>query len=85
MQATQTTEAASVLRTPGSVRTGLGLLTIGELSQRLKIHPVTTRGLYRRKIIPGLKLGHRTLRFDYPAVILALEKINDPALAQAKR
>ena len=49
------------------------MLTLNELAERLKIHPQTIRGLYRRKVIPGLKIGHRTLRFNYAAVIDALQ------------
>ena len=55
------------------------LLTLDQLALRLKVHPVTARGLYRRRVIPGLKLGHRTLRFDYPAVLAALQAAGDPA------
>jgi len=55
------------------------LLTIDELSQRLRIHPTTARGLYRRGKIPGLKLGYRTLRFEYEKVVEALRQANDPA------
>lgn len=57
------------------------LLTLAELAQRLRLHPDTARGLYRRKVIPGIKLGHRTLRFDYDQVIQALRAANDPAVA----
>lgn len=60
------------------------LLTLDELAKRLRMHPVTARGLYRRKVIPGLKIGHRTLRFDYPAVLAALQAAGDQA-AQADR
>ena len=55
------------------------LLTIDELAQRLKLHPVTLRGLWRRRLIPGIKLGHRTLRFEYVAVVDALKKAGDPS------
>jgi excisionase family DNA binding protein len=48
------------------------LITIEELSGRLSCSVSTARGLYRRKVIPGMKLGHRTLRFSYPEVIEAL-------------
>ncbi len=57
------------------------LLTLDELAKRLQIHPVTARGLYRRKKIPGLKIGHRTLRFEYAAVLAALQAAGDPAAA----
>lgn len=59
--------------------TGEELLTLEELAQRLRLHPDTARGLYRRGIIPGLKLGHRTLRFEYSQVIEALRQAHDPA------
>jgi len=55
------------------------LITIADLAARLKIHTTTARGLYRRGIIPGIKLGHRTLRFDYAAVVDALRRNDDPA------
>ena len=60
------------------------LLTLGELSERLRLHPVTTRGLYRRGRIPGIKLGHRTLRFDYDAVLARLQADGDPAADTAR-
>jgi len=55
------------------------LLTLEELAERLRLHPDTARGLYRRKVIPGIKLGHRTLRFEYNKVIDALRRAGDPA------
>ena len=55
------------------------LLTLDELAHRLRLHPDTARGLYRRGVIPGLKLGHRTLRFEYEKVIEALREAGDPA------
>lgn len=50
-----------------------GLITLDELAARLQIHPVTLRGFWRRRLIPGYKIGHRTLRFDYQAVLAALQ------------
>jgi excisionase family DNA binding protein len=61
---------------------GDGLLTIDELAERLRMHPVTVRGLWRRRTIPALVIGHRTLRFEYSKVLDALRKAGDPA-AQA--
>ena len=55
------------------------LLTIEELAERLRLHPDTARSLYRRHKIPGIKLGHRTLRFDYAHVLEALRQAGDPA------
>jgi len=60
------------------------LLTLRELAARLRLHPDTARGLYRRKVIPGIKIGPRTLRFDYAQVIDALRRAGDPAAATAK-
>jgi len=61
---------------------GEELLTLEELAQRLRLHPDTARGLYRRGVIPGLKLGHRTLRFEYTQVLEALRQAGDPAAAE---
>ena len=59
------------------------LLTLDELAQRLKLHPVTVRGMKRRGVIPSLRLGHRTLRFSWPDVLAALEAAGDPAAETA--
>jgi excisionase family DNA binding protein len=63
----------------------LQLITIDELAERLRIHPDTLRGLYRRGKIPGIKLGYRTLRFDYANVLAALRQAGDPAANNAPR
>ena len=60
------------------------LLTINELADRLQMHPDTVRGLWRRRAFPGLKIGPRTLRFEYQAVLDALRQAGDPAADQAK-
>lgn len=57
------------------------LLTLDELATRLRLHPVTVRGLHRRHVIPSLRIGHRTLRFEYAAVLDALRQAGDPAAA----
>jgi len=59
------------------------LLTLDELAHKLRMHPVTVRGLWRRRVIPALVIGHRTLRFEYAAVLDALRKAGDPAADQA--
>jgi membrane protein required for beta-lactamase induction len=61
------------------------LLTLGELAGKLHIHPGTLRGLWRRRAIPALKIGHRTLRFEYKAVLDALRRAGDPAADQAEK
>lgn len=58
-----------------TIQANEGLLTINDLARRLKVTPDTARELYRRKVIPGIKLGHRTLRFEYMAVIQALRDL----------
>lgn len=55
------------------------LLTLDELAAKLKMHPVTVRGLKRRGQIPALRLGHRTLRFEYSSVLDALRKMGTQA------
>jgi hypothetical protein len=64
---------------------GGDLLTLDELATRLKMHPDTVRGLWRRRAFPGLRIGHRTLRFEYPAVLDALRQAGDPAADQAEK
>jgi hypothetical protein len=59
--------------------TGGDLLTLEELATRLKMHPVTVRGLWRKRVFPGLRIGHRTLRFEYSKVLDALRQAGDPA------
>lgn len=56
------------------------ILTIDELAARLKMHPVTIRGLRRRGVIPALKIGYRTLRFSWPDVLAALKEAGDPSV-----
>ena len=70
---------ATATATPGG-----DLLTLDELATRLKMHPDTVRGLWRRRAFPGLRIGHRTLRFEYPAVLDALRQAGDPAADQAE-
>lgn len=60
--------------------TAAEMLTLKELGARLRVHPDTLRGMYRRGKIPGLKLGHRTLRFDFGEVVEALRRQGDPAV-----
>jgi excisionase family DNA binding protein len=67
-----------------SMDTTQELITIQELSERLKLHVVTTRGLHRRGVIPSIKIGHRTLRFDYAEVVQALRDANDPSVTDSE-
>lgn len=55
------------------------LLTLDELATRLRMHPTTVRGLKRRGVIPAIVIGHRTLRFEYAAVLDALRQAGDQA------
>jgi len=73
------------MQTQTSAGGELQLITIDELAERLRIHPDTLRGLYRRGKIPGIKLGYRTLRFDYANVLAALRQAGDPAATNAPR
>ena len=71
------------MTTQATAAPGGDLLTLDELAKRLKLHPVTVRGLKRRGVIPSLRIGHRTLRFEYAAVLDALRTAGDPAADQA--
>jgi excisionase family DNA binding protein len=60
------------------------LITLEELANRLKMHPSTVRSLWRRRAFPGLRIGHRTLRFEYDKVLDALRTAGDPAADMAE-
>jgi excisionase family DNA binding protein len=79
MNAKQTYNRGITERQKMKTPAGEDLLTLEELAQRLRLHPDTARSLYRRGVIPGLKLGHRTLGFEYAQVIEALRQAGDPA------
>ena len=86
---TRTATESATERTAGydscnGTATGDDLLTLDELAHKLKLHPVTVRGLKRRGVIPALKLGHRTLRFEYAKVLDALRQAGDTAGHQAE-
>jgi len=49
------------------------LLTLPQLARKLQLHPTTVRGLWRRRLIPGVKIGYRTLRFDFAEVLETLK------------
>ena len=58
-----------------SLKSGSKLLTKSELCERLNLPSLRTlEGLMRRRAIPFLVLGHRTIRFDEASVTLALAK-----------
>ena len=67
-----------------STANGDGLLTVEELARKLRLHPTTVRGMWRRRMFPGLRIGHRTLRCEYPAVLDALRRAGDPSAGQAE-
>lgn len=71
--------------TTATAAIGDGLLTLDELAGRLRLHPVTVRGLKRRGVIPSLRIGHRTLRFEYAKVLDALRQAGDPAADHAEK
>ena len=70
--------------TTATAATGDGLLTLDELAHKLRLHPVTVRGLKRRGVIPAIVIGHRTLRFSWPDVLDTLRRKGDPAADQAE-
>ncbi len=56
---------------------GHNLLTVHQLSRVLGVHPQTTRALWKEGIIPGIKLGYRTLRFNLATVLSVLDKLEN--------
>jgi len=53
-----------------------GLLTKEELRTRLNLPSIAmVEQLMRTKKIPYIKLGYRTVRFDWPKIQSALEKL----------
>jgi excisionase family DNA binding protein len=56
----------------------LTLLDKHALAQRLGISPDGVLKLVAQRMIPSIKLGHRTLRFSWPAVEKALAKLTTP-------
>ena len=59
------------------------LLTKEELREKLNL-PSTRMidQMMRRRKIPYIKLGYRTVRFDYAKVLMALEKLEYKAVGQ---
>lgn len=53
----------------------LALLNKEQLAQRLGVSPDGVLKLVSMRQIPAIKLGHRTLRFSWPAVERALAKL----------
>jgi excisionase family DNA binding protein len=47
-------------------------LTAKELADRLGEKVFTVQRWSRKKVIPKIRIGHRTVRFDYESVIAAL-------------
>jgi excisionase family DNA binding protein len=61
----------------------MNLLTKEQLCAALNVH--STRmidELVRKRKIPVIRLGHRTVRFDLAKVIAALEKLEIKAVGQ---
>lgn len=52
----------------------LGLLNKAQLAERLNMTPRGVECMTRSRIIPVIKLGHRTLRYSWPRVCEALAK-----------
>jgi len=50
------------------------LISIKQLAEKLGIHADTVRALYRKKQITGIKIGYRTLRFDFEQVVKELKE-----------
>jgi len=55
-----------------TVDMGVKLLTAAELAERLRVKPDTVRDWARRGLIPSVKLGHKTIRYQLTAVVEAM-------------
>lgn len=60
------------------------LLKINELADKLGVHCSTLRRLARAGKIPVLRIGHKTQRFDFEAVLLVFAT-NPPSKKGAKQ
>ena len=54
------------------------LITRDQLASKLGISTDTVQGWTSDKRIPAFRLGHRTVRYSYPAVISALSRFYSP-------
>lgn len=52
------------------------LLTAEELAARLRVSPDTIKVWAREKRIPTVRLGHKTLRFDFAEVMRAVRGVD---------
>ena len=55
------------------------MLSAEELSSRLKLRPNTLLAWARRGKIPSVKLGRKTVRFSYEAVVAVIDKARENA------
>ena len=55
------------------------MLSAEELGSRLKLRPNTLLAWARRGKIPSVKLGRKTVRFDYAAVVAVIDKARENA------
>ena len=53
-----------------------------EIADALGLHERTIKSLARRRAIPSIRIGHRTLRFELEKVKTALGKFERKAVGQ---
>jgi excisionase family DNA binding protein len=63
-------------------REGTDYLNKLELAAKLGVTRRVVEDMMRRRMIPYLSLGHRTVRFHWPAVERALSKFEHRAVGQ---
>jgi hypothetical protein len=54
------------------------LLDSDSLARKLSVSPDTVRTWTKKKRIPSFVLGHRTVRYSFPAVVSALSRFYQP-------
>ena len=50
------------------------LLPLGQIAARLQVHVSTLRRIWRAGLLPGYRIGYRTLRFRLAEVLDALKR-----------
>ena len=56
------------------------LITIGELSKLTGLDVRTLRSLHQKRLIPHIRIGHRTRRYQLDRVLAALGRLEVKAI-----
>ena len=70
--------SALLTQVSGAQNSSPQLLTAQELARGLKLHPQTLYRLARRGVLPAIRIGKKSLRFDPAQVRIALQAQTTP-------